>query len=111
MERTHRELGPWFTNRLSGDDPDRIADLHHRPGAHVPAIALLANPVPRLARHRRADLELAEIGYRSQSLAGLVVDHLIAIDDDLTGVGIHERDRHHAPHDLVESDVSPSRLG
>ena len=43
MERTHGQLGSGLTDGLSGDDADRLADLHGLAGSHVGSVALRAH--------------------------------------------------------------------
>src|SRR5689334_17299051 len=58
VERTHRQLCAWLTDRLSRDDTDRFAHVDAMTTRQVTAVALRANAVASLASDRRTYLDL-----------------------------------------------------
>ena len=89
MEGTHGQLGTGLTDRLGGNDADRLTDLDHFTGRHVGAVALGADPQVGTAGQDGTDLDgldllapfvnaPAEDGVRP---AGC--DHVIALDQDI----------------------------
>ncbi len=83
MEGTHGQLRAWLADGLGGHDADRVADLDHAPRAHVPAIAVLADPVSSFTRQRRAQVQLWHLACRGNRVAHLLVDDDVALGDDL----------------------------
>src|SRR5690606_18464823 len=57
VEGTHRKLRAGFTDRLSGNDTDRLALADHRAATQVAAVAMSAQAVTGFAGKRRADLD------------------------------------------------------
>ena len=55
VEGTHRELGSRLTDRLGGDDADRLAELDELAGREALAVAGRTDSVRRLTRQHRAD--------------------------------------------------------
>src|SRR6185312_11820961 len=58
VERTHGQLGPRLTDRLGGDDADRVADVDQVTGRGRDAVAGTAHTGLGLALERRADRDL-----------------------------------------------------
>src|SRR5205807_8438468 len=54
VECAHRELRARLTDRLGGNDTDRVADADQAARAHMPAVAVLTDAVACLTRERRA---------------------------------------------------------
>src|SRR3954463_10419363 len=75
VEGAHRQLGAGLTDRLGGDDADRLADVHQLAGRERPAVAGGAGAEQRLAGQDAADLDLGD----------LVVDEVP--DEHVTQVG------------------------
>ena len=46
MEGAHRQLGPGLTDRLRGDDADRLANIDYRPAREIAAVAFAAHSDP-----------------------------------------------------------------
>src|SRR5579859_2004528 len=100
MEGTHGQLGAWFTNRLRGDDADRVANLDHAPRAHVPAVTVLANAMARFAGEWRAQIELRHLTRRGNGVAHLLVDDDVAVGDDFAGRLVDDVSGQHATRQL-----------
>ncbi len=86
MEGPHGQLGTRFTDRLGGDDPDRLADIHETPAGQIAAVAHGADPVFRFAGQHRPDVDLLDPGvidlFRQRLvdlLIGIYQHHLIVI--------------------------------
>src|SRR5690606_10761295 len=62
VERPHRQLGAGLTDRLGGDDADRLADVDELAGRQRPAVALRAGTGAGLAGQHGADLDLLDAG-------------------------------------------------
>ena len=60
VEGTHGELGAGLADRLGGDDAHRGADVDDAAGREVPAVAVLAHAVLRVAGHDRANLDFLD---------------------------------------------------
>ena len=112
VEGTHRELRARLADRLRRDDADRIADLHQRARAQVPAVALLADAVARLAGQRRAAVNtlgtLRRARSRRDRSSSMIV---VAVDNDLAGLLVDDSAREHAADELVEPGAWPRWLG
>nr|AHE14899.1 hypothetical protein asmbl_7 [uncultured bacterium] len=81
VEGAHRQLGAGLTDRLGGDDADRLADVHQLAGRERPAVAGGAGAQQRLAGEHAAHLDLGDTG----------VDQLA--DEDVTQVRAGLRDQ------------------
>ena len=62
VERAHRQLGARLTDRLRGDDADRVADLADVPGREERAVTGAADAVLALALEHRAHRDLVALG-------------------------------------------------
>src|SRR5207244_1364381 len=85
VERTHGELRAWFTDRLRGHDANRVADGDQSARAHMPAVAVLADAMARLAGQRGAQVQLRHLARGRDLVADLLVDQRIALGDDFAG--------------------------
>src|SRR5438128_9531944 len=83
MEGTHGQLRTWLADGLGGDDADRVADLDHASRAHVPTVAMLADPVSSFARQRRTQVQLWDFARGANRVAHLLVDDRVAHGHDL----------------------------
>ena len=81
VEGTHRQLRAGLTDRLGGDDADRLADVDELAGGQRTAVALRAGAGPGVTGEDRADLDLLDAR----------VDELVDLDvaEVLTGGGEH----------------------
>ena len=61
-EGAHRQLGAGLTDRLGGDDADRLADVHELARRQRPAVAGGAGTQQRLAGQDAPDLDLRDTG-------------------------------------------------
>ncbi len=68
VEGTHGQLRPGLTDRLGGDDADRLAELDVLVGGQRAPVADGANAVLGLAREHRPDHDLADGGVVAQLL-------------------------------------------
>src|SRR5690606_29108871 len=57
VERAHRELRARLTDRLGGDDADRLADVDGGAACEIAAVALAADTDSALAGEDRTDLD------------------------------------------------------
>ena len=62
VERTHGQLGAGLTDRLGGDDADRLADVDQLAGGQRAAVAGRAGAERRLAGQHRAHPDLGDAG-------------------------------------------------
>src|SRR5215213_2920329 len=76
VEGAHRQLGAGLTDRLGGDDADRLADVHELAGRERPAVAGGAGAEQRLAGEDAADLHLRDVGVDQRG------------DEDVAQVGV-----------------------
>src|SRR3954452_5675290 len=81
VEGTHRQLGAGLTDRLGGDDTDRLADIDQLAGGQGAPVALGAGPDPAVAGEDRADLHLTDT-----LIDQLADEHVTQVD---TGLGDH----------------------
>ena len=87
MEGAHGELGARLADRLGGDHAHRLADIDRGAARQVAAIALAADAFRQFAGQHRTDAHLLDM--RRFDLLGQVFGHfLVALDDDLAGVGM-----------------------
>ena len=84
MERPHGELGSGLTDRLGGDDADRLTDLDRQAGSQVEAVAIRAAAAIAFTGEHGADLEPL-LTDALDGLGLLLVDDIIHLDDDFTG--------------------------
>ena len=103
MERPHRELRAGLTDRLCGDDADRIANLHQRPRPQVPAIAFLAQSVARLAGERRTEIDLVDLRHGGDGIAHVLVDLVVALHEDLARHRVDDGCRRNPAHQLIHA--------
>src|SRR6266851_5339795 len=89
VERTHRELGAGFADRLGGDDADRFAVVDRRAAGEVAAVALAADAVDEFAGQRGAYLHFLDAGLLQGVDMGLLHQRA-ALDHDLVGRGISQ---------------------
>ena len=87
VESPHRQLSARLTDRLGGNDPDRLADIHRRAPSEVTSIALTANALLRCADQRGADLHALEPD-RLDLGNHRLVEQLTLGDDDLARLRI-----------------------
>src|SRR5215218_2457345 len=80
VEGAHRQLGTGLTDRLGGDDADRLADVHELAGRERPAVAGGAGAQQRLTGEHAADLDLGDTGVDQR------------LDEHVTEVGVGLRD-------------------
>src|SRR5439155_13293644 len=72
VEGTHGELRARLTDRLGGDDADRLADVDPLARGHVAAVAGLAHAVLGVAGEHGADPDLVDPGRSELALLGTV---------------------------------------
>ncbi len=91
MEGSHSQLCTGFSDGLSSDDADRLADLHRFTGGHVRAVAACADADPALAGKDRADLHLLHRAvavrvdaFLHDALRSRAGDHMIGLDQNIT---------------------------
>src|SRR4029453_12347465 len=80
VEGAHRQLGAGLTDRLGGDDADRLPDLHELAGRQRAAVAGGAGAEQRLTGEHAADLDLGHAGVDQR------------LDEHVTQVGVRLRD-------------------
>ena len=92
VEGPHRQLGAGLTDRLGGDDADRLADVDELAGGQRAAVALGAGAGLGVAGEHGADLDLLDAG-RDQ-LADLDVAEVVAgRGQHLAGLRVGDRRR------------------
>ena len=84
MEGSHGELRTRLTDRLSGDDSDRFADLDRTSGREIASIAALADTTTRLTGQHRTDLDLFDTSFLDP-VGQLLGELLVLRDDHLAG--------------------------
>src|SRR5690348_172042 len=100
MEGAHRQLRAGLADGLCSDDADRFPDVDDRATRHVAAVALAANPDPRLTGQHRAD------PYRADRSSFDLVDRVL-IDQrprwqhDVAAERVEDVDRCAAAEDTV----------
>src|SRR5690606_21064975 len=82
VERAERELRARLTDRLCGQDADRLADVDHLHRREVAAVALTADAALRLAGQHGADLHRLDARVLDE-VRVLLGDHLARLDDEL----------------------------
>src|SRR5579863_7343477 len=82
VERTQRELGTGFTDRLRSNDADRRADVGPVTGRKIATVAHRADAVLRLTREHRADFHRRDARI-DDSLRLLFIDLVVALDHDV----------------------------
>ena len=100
VERPHRQLRAGLADRLRRDDADRLAELDHLAGGQVAAVALRADAAARRAGQHRADLHLLDAGVLNRR-RGLLVHHLVDVDDHLAGERVGDPLERRAADDAV----------
>ena len=90
VEGAHRQLGAGLTDRLGGDDADRLADVDELARGQRTAVALGAGADLGLAGQDRADLDLADAVLdqrvdRDVAEVGAGRQHDLAVDLDVRG--------------------------
>ena len=90
MEGPERQLRPRLTDRLGGDDANRLADVDHRHGGEVATVAHPAEPTLGLAGEHRADLHRLDPRLLDR-LRGLFIDHLSCLDEQLRATRLVEQ--------------------
>ena len=86
MERTHGELRTWLTDRLSGDNADRLADVDRRTACQIAAITLSTHARYRIAGQHRADTHFLHLCLLDR-LGMALLDQFACLDDDLLTIG------------------------
>jgi hypothetical protein len=91
VEGTHGELRARLADRLGGDDADGSADVDGLAGGEIPAVAHLADAVPRMARHDRAGHDRLDACVGESEQLGFVGQELPCLLDDLAGLRVLDR--------------------
>src|SRR5262249_60241123 len=89
VERAHRELRAWLTDRLRRDDADRLADVDDVAARQVAPVALHADAASGLAGEHRPDLDAIDAG-ALDDLHLVLGDLVVGADQDLARVGIDD---------------------
>ena len=100
VERSHRQLRAGLADGLRRDDADRLAELDHLAGRQVAAVALRAHAAARRAGQHRADLHLLDARILNRR-RGLLVHHLVDVDDRLAGERVGDPLERRAADDAV----------
>ena len=103
MERTHGQLGTGLTNRLGGDDADRLADVDDVAAGQIASVAESANAERSRAGDRRThEYRLHAIGF--QLLDDLLVEQGAAGDDRIFLVArrVHVLGNHATEHAIAQ---------
>ncbi len=94
VERPHRQLRARLTDRLGGDDPDRVTDLRELAGRERAAVARLAHAGRRLALQHRTDRNVDDVALVGVLGPGLdeigelgPIDLLALLDDHPAALG------------------------
>ena len=85
VERTHRELGSRLTDRLRGDDTDRLAEIGDLAGREHAAVAARAHTGHRLAGEHRTHTHARDVRVVGDQVHPVVVDFGVARDDGAVG--------------------------
>ena len=85
VERTHRELGSRLTDRLRGDDTDRLAEIGDLAGREHAAVAARAHTRHRLAGEHRTHTHTRDVRVVGDQVHPVVVDLGVARDDGAVG--------------------------
>src|SRR5690606_36306448 len=110
VEGTERELRARLANRLGSNDTDRRADSHQVTTTQVAAIAKLARAEGELARHWRAHIHVLHARPLDQ-LGFFLLDHLVAVHDELTRLRVVHRPRRHTTNDTLVHRLPGHRFG
>src|SRR5712691_4333450 len=110
MEGTHGQLRARLADGLGGHNTNRVANLDHASGTHVPAITVLADAVSSLTRQRRAQIQLRYLARRGDRVAHLLVDGDVALGDDLTGRLVYDIPGQDATWQLRQPQLAPGWL-
>ena len=110
VEGTHGQLRARLTNGLRGDDTDRVADRYEPTRAHVPAVAVLANAMARLASERRAQVQLRHLTPRGDVVADVLVDQRVALCDNFACGFINHISRQQTSWQLRQAQIAPRRI-
>src|SRR5207253_808384 len=110
VEGTHGELCTRLTDGLRCDDTNRIANRDESTRTHVPAVAVLADAMARLAGQRRTQIQRGNLAACRDVIAHILVDDGVALGDDLAGRLVHDVGRDHATGQLRQAQVAPVRL-
>src|SRR5690606_7157653 len=95
VEGPHRQLGAGLTDRLGGDDADRLADVDELAGGQRTAVALGAGAGAGVTGQDRADLDLGDPG--GDQLGDLDVAEVVTgRSEDLAGLRVRDVDRRRA---------------
>ena len=85
VERTHRQLRARLTDRLGGDDADRLADVDRRAARKIAPVALGADARARSRTSAPSGCGLPAPRALSISFGVALLDQLAGLDDDLVG--------------------------
>ena len=92
VEGTHRQLRAGLTDRLGGDDADRLADVDELAGGQRAAVALGAGAGLGVAGQHGADLDLLDAG-RDELVDLDVAEVLAGGGEHLAGLRVGDLDR------------------
>src|SRR5579871_5709745 len=111
MEGAHGELRAGLADGLGCHDTDWIPNLYRGARAHVPAVALLAQAVPRFAGERGAQMELRDRGRGQEALSLLLIYLLVAIHQHLARLRVDDRRSGKPPNHLIDALLATSGIG
>ena len=102
VERTHRQLGTRFADRLSGDDAHRFTRVDKRTAAEVATVTLRAQAVTRFAGERRANLDHIDTEFVDE-ITQIFVDERTGGDGHFIRVGVDDvNGRHTTEHAIAQ---------